>query len=343
LVSGRVLTGFGARLLAGRGVPPANARYVAESAVLNEAAGVTTHGVVQFFYFDKQVGPVIDPSAEPKLVLDRSAVALVDGNGSFAQLAMRLAARIAAGKARRFGIGLVCVRNTSWLAGLGVKLLPLVRQGFFAELWAGSAFKYVAPFGGCEARLGTNPIAFGFPVPGRPPVICDFSTSTVARGRAGLMIHAGDRAPEKIFLDGRGRATDNSAVLEAGGSIMLLGGEHYGYKGFGLSLWVEALGLMAGNRYEPGRELRESFALMLINPAAFGEADFYSKEVNRFVEIIKGGRRRPGVKEIRLPGERSFRSLARSEGLGIFLSGETLARLNDLAARNGLKPISLKS
>ncbi|HNQ35804.1 MAG TPA: Ldh family oxidoreductase, partial [bacterium] len=102
-------------------------------------------------------------------------------------------------------------------------------------------------------------------------------------------------------------------------------------------------GLMAGNRYEPGRELRESFALMLINPAAFGEADFYSKEVNRFVEIIKGGRRRPGVKEIRLPGERSFRSLARSEGLGIFLSGETLARLNDLAARNGLKPISLKS
>lgn len=334
------LTNFGTRLLESRGVSKNNARRIAKSAVLNEAAGVTTHGICLFPYYDKLVSSSIDPKAKPVVASEKGAVALIDGNRSFAQMAVDMAADIAAKKAKAFGIAAVGVINTSWVAGLGVKLIPLVKKGFFTQMFAGSSFKFVAPFGGSEALMGTNPIAFGFPVHGHPPVISDFSASTIARGRARLISKAGKKAPEKIFLDARGKATENPAVLEKGGTIMLLGGERFGYKGFSLSLWVEALGLMIGNRYEQNRPTGEFFVLTAMDPAAFGQMRSYTKEVKEFVALLKKSKRRPGVKDIRLPGERSSKALAESKKRGVPLSEQTIEGLNLLAVKNGIKAVA---
>jgi len=333
------LTGLGTRLLVSRGVPLKNARRAAESAVLNEAAGVTTHGISQFFYFDGNVGTAIKPEAEPYVVSEKAAIALVDGNHALAQLAIDMASRIAVKKAKKCGTGTVAVRNTSWVAGLGVKLIPIVEKGFFAELWAGSCFKYVAPFGGRDAMLGTNPIAFGFPIPGCPPFIADISTSTIARGKIPSLLRSGSKTPDRIFLDSRGMVTDDPSKLGKAGTILPVGGQYYGYKGFSLSLWVEALALMSGNRYEPNRVTGESFTLTVIDPAAFGEMESYTKEMREFVRLMKRSRKRPGAKEIRIPGERSWRALAESRKKGVPLSEETIARLEELARRNGIKPL----
>lgn len=338
-VSIKRLTEFGTRLLVSRGVPVKNARCASESAVLNEAAGVNTHGITQFFYFDANVGSSIDPKAEPYVVSEKAAVALIDGNRSLAQLAVDLASGIAGKKARKYGVGTVCVRNISWVAGIGVKLIPLVEKGFFAEFWAGSCFKYVAPFGGMEAMLGTNPIGFGFPVPGHYPVIVDISTSAVARGKIPFLVKSEIKTPEKIFLDSRGKPTDDPSKLGKKGTLMPVGGEHYGYKGFGLSLWVEALALMSGNLYKPERVTGESFTLTVIDPAAFGETESYEKEVKAFVKLIKQSKKRPGAKEIRLPGERTFMALEKSRKKGVLLSGETVAKLDKIAFKNSLKPL----
>ena len=333
------LTGLGTRLLVSRGVPTKNARRAAESAVLNEAAGVNTHGITQFFYFDENVGTAIKPEAEPYLVSEKAAVALIDGNHALAQLAVDLASGIAVKKVLKYGVSSVCVRNISWVAGIGVKLIPLVEKGFFAEFWAGSCFKYVAPFGGMEARLGTNPIGFGFPVPGRPPVIVDISTSAIARGKIPLLRKAGIKTPEKIFLNSRGMPVNDPSKLGAKGTLLPMGGEHYGYKGFGLSLWVEALALMSGNRYAPERVTGESFTITLTDPRAFGEMKSYEKEMKEFARLLREGKKRPGAKEIRLPGERTWEALKESRKNGVPLSEETVTRLEEMASRNGIKPL----
>jgi|LSQX01.2.fsa_nt_gb LDH2 family malate/lactate/ureidoglycolate dehydrogenase len=330
---------LGTNLLVSRGVPKKNAKRASESAVLNEAAGVTTHGVSQFFYFDENVGTKINPTSEPYIVTQKAGITLIDGNSALAQLAIDLASKTVIKTTKKYGISTVSVRNISWVAGLGVKLIPIVEKGFFAEFWAGSSFKYVAPFGGMEAMMGTNPIGFAFPVPGSPPVIVDISTSVIARGKIPLLLKTKSRTPEKIFLDSQGKTTDDPSKLGSKGSLLPLGGEHYGYKGFGLSLWVEALALMSGNLYEPERVTGESFTITLTDPTFFGEMESYTREITQLIKMMKDSKKRYGSKEIRIPGERTFSSLAESKKRGVPLPKETLSKLEKMAEKNGLKPL----
>jgi len=130
------LLDFGAQLLLRKGVADDTARYLAGTAVATEAMGIHTHGVVLFPYWDKNVGEEIDPTAEPEIVAERAATALINGQSGFGQLAIRLAREIAAEKARACGVAMVAGRNLSWLGALAPHILPLSQAGFLAQVWA---------------------------------------------------------------------------------------------------------------------------------------------------------------------------------------------------------------
>ncbi len=331
------LTDFGVRLLTAKGVPEENARYVAEAVVETEAMGVKTHGAALFPYFDKTVGSAIDPKAEPVVVKEKGATALVDGNGSFAQLAMKLAKELASKKAMKFGIAMVGVRSSSWLGALGVYLVSLAREGLFAQLWAQTnTCKDCAPFGGIDAKFSTNPVALAFPTPA-DPMIADFSTASVSMGKVNRMIRLGQKAEEKFFMDKDGNPTDDPKAVKEGGSILFFGGERLGHKGYALSLWCEALTAMAGgSANNPEAESRQCFNLTVIDPEAFEGCEYYGKEMKRFVAHVKKGRTLPGVESIRLPGERAFESLREAEEKGVPLEDHMVEALNGVAEKNAI-------
>ncbi len=339
-VARETLVDFGVQLLTGKLVPEENARFIADIVVDTEAFGVTTHGLVQFSYLAGQLGKDIDPKAEPVVVNEKAASAVIDGNGACGQLAMRLAGEVAVKKARECGLAMVGVRNSFWIGALGIYLIPLVREGLFAQLWAQtSTCKDCAPVGGIDAKFSTNPVALAFPTVG-DPVLADFSTAAVSMGKVGRMVRLGEQAEEPIFMDAEGNFTTDPAVVRDGGSILFVGQRLLGHKGYALSLWCEALTAMAGGSCNnPDAPSRQCFNLTVIDPEAFAGRDYYNAEMQRFVAHVKASRRLPGVDSIRLPGERGFHSLRQAEEQGIPLEDSVLKGLNELAQKHDLPEI----
>jgi LDH2 family malate/lactate/ureidoglycolate dehydrogenase len=334
------LVEFGTRLLVKKGLPEADARYIAEIAATTEAGGVSTHGAVLFTTYDAQVGASIDPTARPRVVRERGATALIDGQRVFGHLAWRLAADLAVRKARELGVAMVGVRNTSWIAGLGTFLIPIARQGLFAQLWAQSSqCQDSVPQGGIDARFSTNPVALAFPTAGEP-VVADFSTSVFSMGKVSQWAAEGRRAPEKVFYDKHGTLTDDPKVVREGGGMLCWGQHLTGHKGYAFAFWGEALTAMAGGSCNnPHLEQRQSFNLTVIDPEAFAGMDYYRREMERFVAWVRSSRTAPGVDKIRLPGERMLQTIAASRRNGIEIGQGLLDRLNEVAKRNGLEPL----
>ncbi len=331
------LVRFAQELLAARGVPEAGARTIAGIVVTTEAFGITTHGLSFLPYADGAIPEVVDPKAEPTVAVDRGATAVIEGGRCFAQLAMRRAVDIALQKASALGISMVSVRNTGWLAALGVQLLPIAERGMLAQVWAQTnTCKDCAPVGGIDARFSTNPLALAIPTDG-DPIVADFSTTAVSMGKTSRMAGKGEKAPERIFMDHEGTLSDDPRVVKAGGTILFMGGEHYGHKGYGLSLWCEALTAAGGGECNnPQSRTQQSFTLQVIDPAALGGRDHYLAEIARFVRHVKTSRPRPGVAAIRLPGERGLAALRRARVEGVEVEEAMLAKLDGLAAKAGI-------
>jgi LDH2 family malate/lactate/ureidoglycolate dehydrogenase len=331
------LVRFGFELLTAKGVPEENARYLADIAVQSEAMGIETHGLAALPYFDRQIDGELNPRAEAFVVRETAATALVDGSGGFAQLAMRLARRMAMEKARSLGVAVAGVRNCFWLAALGVHLLPAARRGFLSMLWAQTTgVRDAAPLGGMDPRFATNPVALAIPGDDQP-LIADFSTTCVSSGAALKMVRGGEKAAERIFLDSRGEPTDDPRTFQEGGTIMFLGGEHFAHKGYGLSIWNEALAAMVGGKAnDPEAPIRQTFTMLVLDPEAFAGREYFSQELKRFITHVKSSRLRSGFSEIRLPGERSLRRLRESAESGIALHEQMVDTLNNMARRVGI-------
>ena len=343
-VSVNDLVDFGVRLLVKKGVPESGARFLAETAARTEAMGVSTHGAVLLAAADAGIEGGLDPAAQPQVIAEKGSTALIDANFGLGPVAMKLAVELAVKKAAEHGVAMIAVRNASWVAGLGGYLLPLAREGFFAQLWAQSSqCQDSAPVGGSQPRFSTNPVALAFPAPDGP-VVADFSTAIMSMGKVNTLARTGKKAPAPVFFTKEGQLTDDPNAMIDDGAMFTAGGDLDGHKGYALALWSEALTAMAGGSCNhPGRPQRQCFNLTVIDPRAFGEGDYYRQEMQRFVKRVKSSRLREGFKEIRLPGERALRQLSDSEKNGIDMAADLVEKLNAIAEKNGVEPLAAKA
>ena len=332
---------FGAAFLVKRGVPQANAAYLSRVVMETEAFRQTTHGLVQLEAMHEQIGEKLDPAAEPVLARDRGSMALIDGSRAFGNLAMKLAVEQGMSKARTHGVAFVAVRRSEWVGALGIHLIPIARQGLLAHAWAQtSGCKDCAPFGGVEARFSTNPVALTFPTDGEP-VLADFSTATMSLGAAKRLAAQGKRTATPRFLDRDGQPTDDPGVMDHGGTLLFTGCDVEGYKAYGLSLFIEALTVLAGgSANNPDVPAHQAVCLLVLDPASFGGADGYAEEMKRFIAHVRSARPRPDHGPVRLPGERGFAALADCRRNGVPLDDAKLAMLRRLAEAVGLEPVA---
>jgi L-lactate dehydrogenase len=334
------LIDFGTAFMTKRGVPEERARYVAQVVVEAEAFRQTTHGLAQFSVINDSLAEKVDPDREPRVVSRRGATALIDGDRCIGNLAMKAAKDLATEMARANGIGFVGVRNTQWIGALGTHLISTARKGLVCQAWAQTnTCKDCAPFGGIDARFSTNPIALAFPTDG-DPVVADFSTATMSMGGAHALIRAGEKTDVPRFLDNEGNPTDDPKVIEDEGSLMFMGCEVDGHKGYALSLFNEALTVLSGgSANNPEAASYQSFALMALDPEAFCGREYYEKEMQRFLAHVRTSRSRSGTSSIRLPGERGFAALADCRANGVPLDDAKMARLREIAEANGVDPV----
>ena len=242
----------------------------------------------------------VDGMVEPVVERPRPGVVRVDGKGGFAQSAFRSGLDAATEAAKANGICGFSIEHTHTCTSLGYFTEQLASAGFLA-LGATNATPRVAPPGGRNRLLGTNPIAMSVPDgEGGVAFGFDFSTSAVALGKITMAAAAGESIPLGWAVDAEGEpTTDPAAALE--GSLVSAGG----YKGFGLGLLVELLaaGLTGGNRSVDVPPLKATEGLphnlgqfyVVIDPGAY-EVDAFYTLIDQLGEDVAND---PGT---RLPG-----------------------------------------
>lgn len=235
-----------------------------------------------------------------KVIHETPLSATMDGGNNVGYVSVYHAAQLAIKKARSSGLAIVGVNN-SYFSGRNAYYTELVVKEGFVCIHIASAMPRVVPPGGAQAALGTNPMCFGFPTK-NDPLIIDIGTASMMWGDVGLHAHLGLPLPDGVGVDANGNpSTDASAVLQGG--VVPFGG----YKGYGLSLAIQGLGLLAGSSLPRSWPADYGFVFLVIDPRMLQPGGEFESQATDLVNHLKSVRRQPGVDKIRVPSERSFR------------------------------------
>jgi len=336
---------IGYELFRAAGCGEENTRAVVDHLVESNLFGHDSHGAIRFYEYAAAIREGrFKTDAKPEIIRDHPTVALVDAGGAMGQVGATFATNLAIEKARKYGVGSVALRNTSHIGRVGAYPLMAARSGFVSQIFvnAGHLGYQIAPFGGIDGKLSTNPIAFAAPRRDDEPILVDMTTSVVAEGKVRVAFNRGDQVPPGWIIDSEGNPTTdpNDFKGEPPGAILPLGGV-VAYKGTGLSLMVEIMGgAMTGLGCANGSRTMRSNGVFLnvFNIEHFVDPDGFYDELERLFAHVKSSRLAPGFDEILLPGEPEFRSAARVEASGINVDVTTWSQICDEARLVGIEP-----
>lgn len=189
------------------GADEANASAVAETVTVAERDGAASHGLFRVpGYVASLRSGKVNGSAAPTMQFVAPGLLRVDGDNGFAPLALQRLRDPLADAARTQGVAIAAVVRSYHFAALWIEVESLAEQGLVA-LACCSSKPAVAPAGGTKPLLGTNPLAFAWPRPGREPMVFDQASATMSRGDVQLAARDGRELPPGVGLDVDGRPT----------------------------------------------------------------------------------------------------------------------------------------
>jgi len=342
---GESLRRFIAAALRRVGLPDEDAASVARLMADADLQGSDGHGVIRLPQYVQRIeAGGINIRPDIRVVEERAAMAVVDGDNGMGHLVVSRAVQIAIEKARSAGVAWVGTRasNHAGPASLYARM-PLAHDMIGLYFAVGNA-NHMTPWGGMEMLLSTNPIAAGIPAGDEPAVVLDMATTVAAYGKVKAKAKRGEAMPEGWMIDREGRPlTDPKRAGE--GFLLPIGG----HKGYGLALIV---GLLAGTLHGAamGRELVDfnaddrtptntGQAILVIDLAAFGGAAPFKAAVDALVRDIRQSERLPGVERIWLPGEQSHGKREAYGRDGVPLPAALAEDLDRLAERLGIEAL----
>src|SRR5688572_19567843 len=248
-VAAAELQRIGVALLVAAGTPPDEAETVMRGSIDANLAGHDSHGIIQIpTYIDRIGAGHIVPGAPWTIVQESPTTTVVDGHWGFGYVVTRRAMQLTIEKARQANVAATTVMRQGHIGRLASYPLMAAEAGMIGLITAdsGRSPKMVAPFGGREARLGTNPISIAIPSNLEGPLFLDMATSAVAAGKIALAVSRGEAVPQGWIVDRDGKQTTDPTQLRQGGVLLPFGGSE-GYKGSGLAVIVEILsGILTG-------------------------------------------------------------------------------------------------
>ena len=318
---------FSKSIFVAAGVPEAEAAIVSRSLVDANLCGHDSHGVIRI---PQYVGFLRERKLFGNVPLEKlhetSAMYGADAGWGLGQVQAFRLLEILQPKAKALGIAAGTLRRCGHIGRLGEYAEWAAERGmaFFATVNSHGSGRRVAPPGGTQGRISTNPLCLGAPTP-TDPLVLDIGTSAVAEGKVRVNFQKGEPTPDGWLLDHCGQPTNDPATLynEPRGSILPLGGAQ-AYKGFGLGLLLDALagGLSGGECSRPEAPLPgvgNSVVFVLFDIAHFGGSDHFLKEAGNLAAFVRDTPTVEGVASITLPGdpERLTKQQRLAEGIPI--------------------------
>jgi LDH2 family malate/lactate/ureidoglycolate dehydrogenase len=341
-IAAATLEAFVAECFTALSVPADEARQVAALMVEADLLGYETHGVFRLRqYVDRLKGGGCNPRPEIEVLRETAATGLVDGDDGLGHLAMQRALDLAMAKARTAGIGWVGVRRGNHAGPAALWVRPQTEAGMIGLAAAVGSANHVAPYGGTDLLLGTNPIAVAAPSGGLDPFVLDMATTVASVGKIKVLAQRGLPMPEgwMVGLDGK-PLTDPNRREE--GFLLPIGGP----KGYGLSV---AIGLLAGvlNGAGFGSEVVDftndttsstntGQFVAAIDIAAFGDPLDFTAAVARVFAELRASPPLPGHDPVRIPGDGRNAGRDRRLAHGLELHPNLRRELAQIAAELGV-------
>jgi uncharacterized oxidoreductase len=334
------LTRTSAVIFAAAGMREDEARIVAKELVEANCAGHDSHGVIRIPQYLGQIeaGDIV-PDAEVEIAREAPILAVLDAHWGFGQVAMSRGVDLGLEKARACGMAAIAVHRANHVGRLGSYVEHIARHNVVALLFVnGAPVCRMAPWGGREARHGTNPVAIGFPSRAGEPVVLDMTTSAVAEGKIRVQRNRGEPVPDGWLIDAEGRPTNdpNTLYAEPSGTILPLGGS-LGHKGYGLNIAVELLAGALGGAGCLGKErqFRNGSLLLLLDVEQLVGLDAYFAEADDYIAFVKSAAVAPGFDSILMPGEIELAMKKKRMAEGIFVEEETWGQIVESAGKVG--------
>src|ERR1700757_1599460 len=321
------LTRIGAALLKAAGASDEEASAVASGCVNANLAGHDSHGVIAIpTYIDRVKAGHIVPGAKWTIVQETPTTTVIDGHWGFGFHVNAKAMELTIAKAKTANVAACTVFRQSHVGRLAHYPMMAMREGMIglATADSGRSPKHVAPFGGREARLGTNPIAIAVPSDLEAPFYLDMATSAVAAGKIALAVARGEQIPKGWIIDAEGRHTTDARDYRNGGALAAM---------------VEVrCGLLTGLGFgvEPTGRHNDGCFMAVFNVAAFRPLDKFKQEVADFARYLKATPPSEGSHGVFYPGEIEFLREQERRKNGIEVEDTTWDKLRTLARDYGL-------
>jgi uncharacterized oxidoreductase len=334
-----------AAICAAAGSEDDEAAAIARRLVDANLAGHDSHGVIRLprYIRDLANGGVI-ANRHASVVLDTGALIVIDGNNGFGQVIGAEAMTIGIAAARRNGACVLVLRHSAHLGRIADWAEMAADAGLAAFHFVnvtGTGTNCVAPFGGTDGRLATNPIAAAIPRPEGGHITLDMATSVVAEGKIAVAANRGIDTPEGWLIDGRGKPTRNPRDLygDPRGAIMPFGA----HKGYGLSLFVDLLaGALTGaggitHRHEVPARVENNMIAMIVDPDAIGGRAAFDAEVASIIGYVTASAPANPDEAVLAPGDVERATRAERLANGIPIEAETWSQIVEAGASLGMR------
>jgi LDH2 family malate/lactate/ureidoglycolate dehydrogenase len=305
--------------------------------------GIDSHGMSMLPGYDRhRRNGRIDMRARPAIVRESPVSALVDGGGGLGHVPAAFAMHTAIAKAQGSGMAIAAVRNSAHFGACGYYTKMAADAGLIGMACTSASGVQVAPTGGKQARLGTDPWSFAAPAGDGTPFLLDMATTTVAAGR--IRNKANEKLPTPpgwlVTKDGA-PSTDPLEAAERGGFLTSLGGSAEGssYKGYGLAAMVNILAsCLSGatlvtdpqhTKKPQGMDIGHCF--FAIDPGLFREPAAFRDDVSRFCDDLRATTPIDPSRPVMVAGDPERANAARRMEQGVPVGLGLLAQVRQIA------------
>ena len=333
------LLDFSEQALIKTGVPHENARLTAETLVQTDMFGVVTHGTKNLGqYIVKIEAGGLDAKAEPTIVCEGPAFAIVNGNKALGMVTASKAMKIAVEKAKKVGIAYVGVRNSCHFGAAGYYANLAAKEGMIGIAMSNTDPVIAVPNGAAKA-IGTNPFSFAVPTGDGKSVFLDVALSTVAALKVVMAKESGMEIPDTWIVDEEGQPTTDASLFPQNASLQPMAA----HKGYGLAVLVETLSAVitgagmlsevASWNLDMSSTNNAGHAFIAVDIAQMTDPDEFKDRMSRLVRELKNGPKAKGKNEIFLPGEMEWNKYIKAKTMGELeltdAMAESLLKLSD--------------
>ncbi|NII69102.1 Ldh family oxidoreductase [Microbacterium ulmi] len=328
-------------VLVAAGADRGHAAVAAERIVEADVRGIPSHGVVRVPAYIRRI-EAGGYNLRPAIRVEREtpATALLDGDNGLGHVIVTRAMGIAVEKARSTGVGWVSVRRSNHAGAGGIYASMALQHDMIGVYMAVGNAPHMAPWGGLDALMSTNPLAVAIPAGQEPPIVFDMATTVASYGRVKLAARRGESIPEGWMID-RSGAPVTDPRRSAGALLQPMGG----YKGFGLNLVIASLaGVLGGAasgsdivdfNKDDKSPTNTGQAVLVIRPDTIRPLDEFRREMDERIRELTRSVPAPGGEGVRIPGSRLPKRRADAVAHGVEIAADVVDELVSLAARLG--------